>query len=137
MSLVICDTNIFISLFKGFPASVTELNKIGNEHILVTSISVMELYRGMENKQELKAMENKIKHYNVVHFNNDVSQKSIELIHKFKLSHNLQIPDAIIGAMSVVYAIPLFAYNKKDFKFIQGLNCINYSVLKAGSGLWG
>ena len=49
----------------------------------------MELFRGMENKKELKAMENKIKMYNVIHFNDQVSLKSIELIRHFKLSHDL------------------------------------------------
>ena len=57
MSLVICDTNIFISLFKELPDTVTALTGIGDENVLVPSVTVMELYRGMENKKELKAME--------------------------------------------------------------------------------
>ena len=55
MSLVICDTNIFISLFKELPDTVTALTGIGDENVLVPSVTVMELYRGMENKKELKA----------------------------------------------------------------------------------
>ena len=121
MSLVICDTNIFISLFKEFSETIAQLKAIGDDQVLISSISVMELYRGMENKKELKAMESKIKRYNVLHFNEQVSIKAIELVHTFKLSHNLQIPDAIIGAMSVAYNIPLFTYNKKDFQFIPGI----------------
>ncbi len=121
MSLVICDTNIFISLFQDLPDTISELKTIGDENVLITSVSVMELYRGMENKKELKAMENKIKQYNIIHFNELVSEKAMELVNVYKLSHNLQIPDAIIGAMSVVYKLPLFTYNKKDFKFIPGI----------------
>ncbi len=66
-------------------------------------------------------MHKKIASYNILHFNEDVSKIAIELVNKFKLSHNLQIPDALIGAMSVVYNIELFTYNKKDFKFIPGI----------------
>ena len=66
-------------------------------------------------------MENKIKRYNVIHFNDKVFLKSIELIQLFKRSHDLQIPDAIIGAMSLVFDLPLFTYNKKDFKFMPGI----------------
>ncbi len=58
MSLVICDTNIFISLFKEHKETITELQSIGDRNVLIPSVSVMELYRGMENKKELKAMEN-------------------------------------------------------------------------------
>ena len=121
MSLVICDTNIFISLFKELPNTVDELKTIGNGNVLMPSVSVMELYRGMENKKDLQLMEKKVKQYNIIHFNSEVSEKAIELLHAFKLSHNLQIPDAIIGAMSVIYRLPLFTYNKKDFKFIPGI----------------
>ena len=88
---------------------------------MIPSVSVMELYRGVENKRELKTMENKIKQYNLLHFNEGVSVKAIQLVSSFKLSHNLQIPDAIVGAMSIIYNLPLFTYNKKDFKFIPGI----------------
>ena len=121
MSLVICDTNIFISLFRNLPDTVTDLKKIGDRNVLISSISVMELYRGMENKSDLKAMEKKIRQYNVIHYNEEVSERAVELVHQYKLSHNLQIPDAIIGAMSIVYELPLFTYNKKDFKFIPNI----------------
>ncbi|MGZ3753801.1 MAG: PIN domain-containing protein [Mucilaginibacter sp.] len=121
MSFVICDTNIFISLFKNIHPTVEELKLIGSNNVLITSISVMELYRGMQHKREMTDMQTKIKQYNVLHISEDVSKHAIELVHKFKLSHNLQIPDAIIGAMSVVNNIELFTYNLKDFKFIPGI----------------
>lgn len=121
MSLVICDTNIFISLFRNNSLTISELRAIGDQNILIPSISLMELYRGMENKKELKSMADKTKHYNVIHVNEAVSFKAVELVQTYKLSHNLQIPDAIIAAMSVVYRLPLYTYNKKDFKFISGI----------------
>jgi len=42
-------------------------------------------------------MKKKIKYYDIIHFDSQISQKSIELIENFKLCHHLQIPDAIIG----------------------------------------
>ncbi len=121
MSLVICDTNIFISLFKQLPETIEHLKAIGSENILIPSISVMELYCGMQNKTELAAMKSKIKQYNIIHYNDSVSKKAIDFIHVYKLSHNLKIHNAIIGAMSVVYNIPLFTYNKKDFKYLPSI----------------
>ena len=81
----------------------------------------MELYRGMRDKVEMSRMQKKLSQYNVLHFNEEVSKTAVNLINKYKLSHNLQIPDAIIGAMSVVYDLELFTYNIKDFKFIPGI----------------
>ncbi len=50
-----------------------------------------------------------------------ISERAIHLIEKYKLSHGLEIPDAIIAATSVEYEIPLFTYNVKDFDFIPKL----------------
>lgn len=121
MNFVICDTNIFISLFRNIPQTIAELEAIGSENVLIPSVTVMELYRGMQHKKEMAAMQKKIDRYNVLHFNEDVSKLATDLVNKFKLSHNLQIPDAIIGAMSVVYNIELLTYNTKDFKFIPDI----------------
>jgi predicted nucleic acid-binding protein len=129
MSLVICDTNIFISAFNGLEKTTVELSKIGNQNVLMPSVTVMELYRGMKNKDQMTKMIRKIKSYNVLDFNEQVSQKAIGLIQTFKLSHDLQIPDAIIGALSISYNIPLFTYNIKDFKFIPGLKLYDPIVI--------
>ena len=121
MSLVICDTNILISLFRNIDSTVDALRSIGSENVLIPSVSIMELYRGMQNKTEMVEMQRKLDSYNILHFNEAISKKTVELINKYKLSHNLEIPDAIIAATCVVFDLPLFTYNTKDFKFIPGL----------------
>jgi predicted nucleic acid-binding protein len=60
-------------------------------------------------------MKKVLKYYDVLHFDQEISEKAIQLIDNYKLSHNLQIPDAIIGATALVHNIPLFTYNLKDF----------------------
>lgn len=115
---VICDTNIFISLFRQIPQALASLKNIGNDNVLMPSITVMELYRGMTTKKDMATMKKKIKHYNILHFNDAVSIQALNLIENFKLSHDLQIPDAIIGAMAIEYQLPLFTYNLKDFSFM-------------------
>jgi len=50
-----------------------------------------------------------------------VSEKAIELIETYHLSHGLKIPDAIIGATAVIYQIPIYTYNVKDFEFLPGI----------------
>lgn len=63
-------------------------------------------------------MKKKIKYYDVVQIDKAISQKAIEFIESYKLSHGLLIPDAIIGATAIVYQIPLYTYNVKDFDFL-------------------
>ena len=119
--MVLCDTNILIHAFNGRLDTIQELNNIGYANILLSAITVMELYQGMGNKTELAQMKKKIKYFDVIQFDDQVSEKSIELISQFRLSHDLQIPDAIIGATAIVHQIPLFTYNLKDFRFMPNI----------------
>lgn len=116
--MILCDTNIFISAFNGRQETIEQLERIGLENIVLSVVTLMELYCGMGNKTELARMKKKLKFYDVVHIDKDISAKAVELIASFKLSHNLQIPDAIIGASAIVYQIPLYTYNLKDFNFM-------------------
>ena len=119
--MVLCDTNIFISAFNGRIDTIDKLNAIGLNDIVLSSITVMELYQGMWNKAELAQMKKKITFYDVIQIDNAISERAIHLIEKYKLSHGLAIPDAIIAATSVEYEISLFTYNVKDFNFIPKL----------------
>ncbi len=40
---------------------------------------------------------------------------------QYRLSHNLALPDAVIGATAIFYQMPLFTYNRKDFKFLPNI----------------
>jgi predicted nucleic acid-binding protein len=119
--LVLFDTNVFINFFNGNEETVDIFKRLGNRRILIPSVTVMELYQGMGNKNELNNMKKKIKHYSILHFNSHVSRLAIEYINTYSLSHHLQIPDAIIAASAVTFQMPLFTYNLKDFRFIPNI----------------
>lgn len=118
---VICDTNIFIHFFNGDAATATELDKIGLANVLMPSIVAMELFRGMTDKNQLAAMKKRIKNFNVLNFNEPVSKTAVSLIEQYRLSHDLKIPDAIIAAMAIEFALPLLTYNVKDFRYIPSI----------------
>ena len=120
-NMVLCDTNILINAFNGRLDTIQELNNIGYADIILSAVTVMELYQGMGNKTELTQMKKKIKYFDILHFDEQISEKAIELMMLFHLSHGLLIPDAIIGAGSIVHQIPLYTYNLKDFRFMPGI----------------
>lgn len=125
--LILCDTNIFISWFRGNQETVTRLEQIGLEHILIPSVSLMELLQGTRNKIETIQLKKKLKAYNIIHFNETTSKLAIELIEQFRLSHGLLIPDAIIAATAITFNLKLFTYNLKDFQFIPGIQIYKYN----------
>ena len=119
--MVLCDTNVFIYAFNGNDRTLAALEAIGYDEIILSSITVMELYQGMGNKKELQAMKKRIKYYDVIQVDDRISELAVSLIDKFNLSHGLNIPDAIIGASAVIHGIELFTYNTKDFRFIPDI----------------
>jgi predicted nucleic acid-binding protein len=124
--LILCDTNIFISWFSGDIDTRTRLEGIGLEHILIPSVTVMELLQGTRNKKESSELKKKLKAYHIIHFNEATSKLTIELIEQFRLSHGLLIPDAIIAATAITFNLKLFTYNLKDFKFIPGIQLFEF-----------
>ena len=120
--MILCDTNVFIHAFNGNKKTIDHLKIIGMNNIVLSAITVMELYQGMANKQELAQMKKKLRYYDIIHVDKLISDKAIDLIEAFKLSHGLQIPDAIIGATAIIYNIPLYTYNIKDFNFMPNIN---------------
>ncbi len=96
--MVLCDTNVFIYAFNSDTDTLTALDTIGYDNIILSSITAMELYQGMGNKGELQVMKKKIKYYDVLQIDTLISERAIELIDQYNLSHGLTIPDAIIGA---------------------------------------
>jgi predicted nucleic acid-binding protein len=119
--MILCDTNILIHAFNGKTNTIQELNNIGYPNIVLSAVTVMELLQGMGNKTELAQMKKKLKYFDVIQFDDMISEKAIELIENFRLSHNLQIPDAIIGATAIIHQIPFFTYNIKDFRFMPNI----------------
>ncbi|HJP62168.1 MAG TPA: type II toxin-antitoxin system VapC family toxin [Mucilaginibacter sp.] len=119
--MVLCDTNIFIHAFNGRRDTIDKLLQIGLDQIALSVITLMELYQGMGNKTELAQLKRKIRYYDVIEIDPVIPKTATSLIENFKLSHGLQIPDAIIGATASVHQIPLFTYNVKDFDFIPGI----------------
>jgi hypothetical protein len=64
--MILCDTNIIIRAFNGDDKTIEALKSIGHENIALSSVTVMELYQGMANKQELLQMQKKIKYFDFV-----------------------------------------------------------------------
>ncbi len=76
------------------------------------------------NKRELKKINRILAQVKILETNQAILDLADNLIENYALSHNMGIYDAIIAATCFVYGLPLWTYNKKDFKFIDGIELI-------------
>ena len=119
--MIILDTNIIIELFKGNVETKELLKKVDEKEFAISIITSMELYYGAINKRELNKIKKFLEKFNLLTINEEISKIALDLIEKYSKSHGLDIPDALIAATSLYYEIPLLTYNKKDFRYIEGL----------------
>ena len=119
--MILCDTNIFIEVFRKNIFIRSELEKIGFENIVVSDVVKAELFFGAINKIDLQNITKCLDNFPVLNIQHKISQMAVEFVKSYCLSHKLNLPDALIAATAIYYDIELFTLNLKDFSFIPDI----------------
>ena len=122
-TMVIFDTDILIDYFLGKEQAREFLFSFEKDRRFLTSVSVMEIYRGARNKRELDVFKKFFEESfeGVLHISEEASKLSLELMETYTLSHGLTLPDALIAALAISKNADLFTGNLKHFSFVQKL----------------
>ena len=59
--------------------------------------------------------------FKTIDIDQDILDLSVRLANTYTLSHNMTIYDAIIAATCLIYDLPLWTHNKKDFRYLTEL----------------
>ncbi len=125
--VTIIDTDILIDAGRGVQEAVDCLANIKkNSSLAISVVTQMELLVGARNKTELNALDKFFKQFQILKLNEAASDKSVELLETYRLSHGLAIPDSLIAATALSLGVPLISKNQRDYKFIAGLNLLPY-----------
>lgn len=119
--MILCDTNILIEFYKNNLQLVQELRYIGSDQLAMSVITQAELYFGALNKTELRTIK---RHLSLLHsypVDTSISNRFLQLMETYSLSHRLSLPDALIAATALEHDLELYTLNIKDFRFILGL----------------
>ena len=104
MEKVICDTDVMIDYLDKRRSrhidTVNAINIIGSDNLTISAITKMELIAGIENKAELRSLKNNIDLFTTLHLNQQITLIALELMETYKLSHGLEIPDALMATSS-------------------------------------
>jgi len=119
--MLLCDTNIFIEVFRRNTVIRDEIEKIGQNNIVISDITLGELFYGAINKAELEMICNDLSKISILHINEEISEMAVNMVKRYCLSHKLDIDDALIAATAIYHDIELFTLNTKDFKFIPNI----------------
>ncbi|MDQ3813237.1 MAG: type II toxin-antitoxin system VapC family toxin, partial [Armatimonadota bacterium] len=120
-------TDILIDARLSIKEAVASLKNIQPSSALAISVvTQMELIIGCHDKSELQKLEKFLKQFQIVKLNEAISDKAVELLRLYRLSHGLLIADSLIAATALTLNVPFISKNQRDFKFIAGLNLLPY-----------
>jgi predicted nucleic acid-binding protein len=124
---VLADTDVLIALSDN-KKQQNQLVSSTFQHFLnvgtIISVSIvteMEMIQGSKNNVEKNRIIKFITPFNTLNLTPTIANLSRQLIVNYSASHGLAIADALVAATALNYSIPLFTFNKKDFRFITGL----------------
>ncbi len=125
--LAVIDSDILIDVGRKVKTAIERLDEERKTSIIaISAVTQMELIVGCRNKTELKYLDKFLEDFDIISLNYEITQKAIELIKAYKLSHGLLIADSFIAATAMNLDAPLLTKNQKDFKFIKGLKLLKY-----------
>jgi tRNA(fMet)-specific endonuclease VapC len=119
--IVLCDTDVIIGVYRNNQDIISELKKIGQQNIAVSTVTAGELIYGALNKKELSQIKKDLDNLIMIDIDKKICDILLKLLSKYALSHKLAIPDGFIAATAIANDIELYTLNLKDYRFIDGL----------------
>lgn len=117
--MILCDTNIFIEIYRDNKAIIQVIKQIGQENLAVCDVTCAELLFGARNKKELQTISKDLEKLEILPINTFISNMAVKLVRNFSLSHKLSLPDALIATTAIYHNLELYTLNVKDFIFLE------------------
>ena len=126
---VLVDSDILIDVSRGISATTGLLSTTTQTaRILISAVVQMELLVGCRNQSERQITERFLSRFEVVDINESISKRAVYLLTTYNFSHGLLIPDALIAATALVIDVPLLSKNQRDYRVIENLNLLPFSI---------
>jgi len=118
---MLVDTDVLVWYMRGNKKAKQVIKNANGFSVSV--VTYIELVQGLRNKEELNVLRNSFKTLNarIIYINEEISTKAMFLVEQYFLSYSIQLADALIGATSVIYGLPLLTANTKHYTIIKNL----------------
>ncbi len=124
---LVVDTDILVDALRDVQEAIAQLEEI-EERVTVSIVTQMELIVGCRNASELRRLERFLSRFTVRTLTGATAKRAVSLLRRYRLSHGLLIPDALIAATALADTLPLLTKNQRDFRFIDGLELLPYPL---------
>ena len=119
--MILLDTNILIEVYKKNQPIRDLVTSIGQNNLCTSVVCVAELYFGAFDKKELAGIQKDISLIKIYPIETAVSLLALDLMKQHVLANRVNYADFLIAATCLHHQLPIYTLNKKDFKFIPGI----------------
>lgn len=120
--LTLLDTDVLIELRRGSLEASEWFKGLDAAKPLVPYMAAMEFIGGSVDKHQLARSRKFLEELTILPFEERDSAKAFDLVVKHRLSTGLSLPDFMIAAQAAARDMPLYTFNLKHFKVIDGLD---------------
>lgn len=120
ISPILLDTDVLIDYLRGRPDAVTYLESL-TVPLLISAITVAELYSGVREGDERTALDNFISAFELVPVDEIIAVQGGLHRRNYGKSHNVGLADAIIAATAEAKNAVLVTLNKKHFPMLTSV----------------
>ncbi len=124
--LTVLDTDVLVDHFRGLKEATSYIESLRVGQRSTTDITVMELFKGAVNQEELSLIDRFLNRsrFVVLPVSESASRQAVQILKRYALSHGLGIPDALIAAIVLEADSALVTGNMRHFDFIDHLTAI-------------
>lgn len=117
---ILVDTDIVIDFLRGNKLAISYL-KSESKSICFSAITVAEIYAGIKGYKEEAEVERLFSIFPVIATTNEIAREAGKFINTYRLSHSVEIPDAIIAATCLLSGAELSTFNVKHYPMFTDL----------------
>ena len=117
---LLIDTDVLIDYLRG-QAQAVEFLESRTEVLLISTMTIAELYAGVRNGKEMEMLNELIRAFQVVPIDESISMKGGLYRRDYGKSHGMGLADAIIAATAELNRVTLVTLNQKHFPMIADI----------------
>jgi predicted nucleic acid-binding protein len=117
---ILADTNVLVDYLRGYPQAVSLVTE-KTERIILSAITVAELYAGVRGQAELDVLDDLVWLHPVVPVTAETAKAAGLLRREYGKSHGLEIPDAVVAATVQAEGAEFWTLNVKHFPMFPDL----------------
>lgn len=118
--MLLIDSNVLIDFLRGKPEAIEFLFNL-TDRLVISAISVSELYAGVREGRERKSLETLIERSDVVAVTEEIAIQGGLFQREYLRSHGTGLADAIIAATAESRNLKLATLNRKHFPMFSNI----------------